>query len=194
MILDFQNIDSYQPLLAIGTRTGCVQIYNLSTGIQACQFSLHTYAVKGIEWVNLHAFISFCVVVPPSYGSSSSAAAQPIKNELSLVDISTGRVSPVKLTEDAPVEMVRISYLKQYFILVYKGNFSGGIATCLVKCILITCTSCMYVQIMCGLSNRSTVRIVGPEVTDDPASNAQGEFHDQNVNNQNNISQNNINN
>ena len=46
-----QNIDHYQPLLAVGTRTGSVQIFNLSTGVQAFEFSLHTAAVKGIEWV-----------------------------------------------------------------------------------------------------------------------------------------------
>ena len=47
-----QNIDHYQPLLAVGTRTGSVQIFNLSTGVQAFEFSLHTAAVKGIEWVS----------------------------------------------------------------------------------------------------------------------------------------------
>ena len=51
--LSSQNIDHYQPLLAVGTRTGSVQIFNLTTGVQAFEFSLHTGAVKGIEWVSL---------------------------------------------------------------------------------------------------------------------------------------------
>ena len=44
-----------------------------------------------------------------------------MKNELVLVDVASGRVTPIKVTEEAPIEMIRVSYLKHYFIIVFKG-------------------------------------------------------------------------
>ena len=74
--------------------------------------------------ITLRSFLSFCVLTPSSYGisSSSSSAASIVKNELTLVDVTTGRVTPIKVTEEAPIEMIRVSYLKHYFIIVFKGT------------------------------------------------------------------------
>jgi len=121
--LTTKNMESYQPLVAVGNRLGSVQVYNLSTGAQDFDFSLHTGPVKGIEWMTLRSFLSFCILTPSSYGlANAPASAAIVKNEVSVVEIGTGCVTSVKVTDEAPIETIRISHLKQYFIIVYKGR------------------------------------------------------------------------
>jgi len=54
--LTTRNRSHYQPLMAGGTQSGMVQIYNMATGIIEKEFALHNHPVKGIEWTGLTSF------------------------------------------------------------------------------------------------------------------------------------------
>ncbi|XP_014675037.1 PREDICTED: WD repeat-containing protein 11-like [Priapulus caudatus] len=116
--LTTKNWNVYKPLLAAGTMCGSVQVFNLSTGTLWKEFSIHTCAIRGIEWVSLTGFLSYAYPTP---GGNSGL----IKNELLLVDINTGRTRLLrgdKGVDESPMELVRVSYLKQYVCVVFKDN------------------------------------------------------------------------
>jgi len=114
--LTTKNWNQYEPLLAVGVSTGVVQVYTLSSGHLTREFSVHSASVRGIEWVSLHGFLSY------SYSSVGSSGL--VKNELILTDIQTGKTTPLRLNreEESPIDMIRVSYLKQYFVVAFKDK------------------------------------------------------------------------
>uniref|UniRef100_A0A8C4QUC4 WD repeat domain 11 n=1 Tax=Eptatretus burgeri TaxID=7764 RepID=A0A8C4QUC4_EPTBU len=115
--LTTKNLHQYQPLLAIGTTNGSVLVYHLTSGLLYKEFSIHTCDVKGIEWVSLTAFLS--------YASSTSNNQGLVRNELQLVDLPTGRSMPFRGdrgVDEPPIEMLKISQLKQYVIVVFRDK------------------------------------------------------------------------
>ncbi|WAR21719.1 WDR11-like protein [Mya arenaria] len=112
--LTTKNWNIYEPLLAVGSQYGSIQIMNMSSGQIDKEYSVHTSIVRGIEWASLKSFMSFSYPKPGASGL--------VKNEIFLVDIISGKATALRTHRDQepPLEMLRISYLKQYFILVFK--------------------------------------------------------------------------
>ncbi|KAJ8250706.1 hypothetical protein COCON_G00226280 [Conger conger] len=81
--LTTKNINHYQPLLAVGTSTGSVLVYNLTGGLLHKELSVHSCEVRGIEWISLTSFLSFATSAPNNLGL--------VRNELQHVDLPTGR-------------------------------------------------------------------------------------------------------
>lgn len=115
--LTTKNFSTYQPMMAVGSSTGIVQVYNLSSGQMSREFSVHSCAVRGIEWVSLRGFLSYAY---PTLITNNNL----VKTELMLTDIDTGRSTQLRSNaeEESPIEMIRVSYLKQYFIIVFKDK------------------------------------------------------------------------
>ncbi|XP_077868471.1 WD repeat-containing protein 11 [Saccoglossus kowalevskii] len=113
--LTTKNYNTYQPLVALGTSSGLVQIFNLSSGLLWREYNIHIAPIRGIEWVNLNSFLSYSFANPGNSGL--------VRNELILTDMLTGRTTLFrgeKSNDESPVEMLKVSHLKQYFILVFK--------------------------------------------------------------------------
>ncbi|XP_064605109.1 WD repeat-containing protein 11-like [Liolophura sinensis] len=111
-----KNWSYFQPLLALGTQTGYIQIYNLSSGQLVKEYSVHTSIIRGIEWVNLNSFLSFSF---PNPGTNNL-----VKNEVMLVDVVSGKMTPVRKYkgEESPIEFIKVSCLKQYFAVCFKDQ------------------------------------------------------------------------
>ncbi|XP_038045535.1 WD repeat-containing protein 11-like isoform X5 [Patiria miniata] len=109
-----RNIHKYKPLVALGSSTGLVQVYNLTTGSLWREYNIHTSCIRGIEWVGLSSFLSYSYHNPPSNGL--------VRNELLLLDLLTGRTTPLRghKGDEAPIECIKVSHLKQYFIVMLK--------------------------------------------------------------------------
>eukprot|EP00116_Pleurobrachia_bachei_P004138 sb/3464400/ len=115
--LSARNSHFYKPLLALGTSSGNILIINLDTSQTAKEFTIHTSAVRGIEWVANRRLLTF---------SNNVNGSGPIKNELYYTDINTGRFqllrSAHKDKDDAPIVGIKVSYLHQYFIVQIKDK------------------------------------------------------------------------
>lgn len=112
--LTTKNWGSYKPLLAVGNTQGCIQVFNLGTGLLAREYTIHTGAVKGITWSSLESFFSW-----------AQASGSTSKNELQLVSIKTGQTTPIELgkaAEESTVEALKVSQLRQYFLVVIKDR------------------------------------------------------------------------
>lgn len=112
--LTTKNWSSYKPLIAVGNSQGCIQVFNLGTGLLIREYTIHTGAVKGITWSSLENFFSWA----QSSGSSS-------RNELQLISLKTGQTTPIELgktAEESTVEAVKVSHLRQYFLVVIKDR------------------------------------------------------------------------
>ena len=117
--LTTRNFDHYQPLLAVGSSGGSVQIFNLSGGQLFKELSVHSSPVRGIEWVGLKSFLSFAYQNPLAGGSGV------MRNELMLTDLDSGRSVSLRggtNEEEPPIEQLKVSYLKQYFCLSMKDR------------------------------------------------------------------------
>ncbi|KAK2170890.1 hypothetical protein NP493_1127g02083 [Ridgeia piscesae] len=114
--LTTKNWAHYKPLLALGAPSGVIQVYNASSGELTREFSIHTSAIKGIEWVSLHSFISHAFI--PTGNSTLG------KNDICLTDIRTGRTVAVRANreDESPVDTIKMSYLKQYLVLLFKDR------------------------------------------------------------------------
>ncbi|CAN8021726.1 unnamed protein product [Ixodes persulcatus] len=111
----FGNWSSYRPLLAVGNNAGGVQVFDLSTGVLEKEFNLHATPVRGIEWVSLTSFLSFACANLTGVGGK-------VKNEIVLTSTGSGRVRQVRAdaNEESPVCAIRVSHLKQYFVVLFK--------------------------------------------------------------------------
>ena len=112
-----RNWKFYKPLLGVGDANGSVQIFDLSTGKLYRELSVHAYSVKGIEWIGLNAFLS--------YAESESFQGNDLNWELHVTELDTGRTVQLKSgrsSESSVIQSVKASHLRQYFIIVYKGN------------------------------------------------------------------------
>ncbi|PSN34557.1 WD repeat-containing protein 11 [Blattella germanica] len=113
--LTTRNWQQYAPLMAAGTTTGLIQIFNMATGTVDKELTVHSYTVRGIEWTNLTSFLSY------AYPNVSSSQGQ-VRNELFLTDTMTGNSIPLRTDkgDELPIDMVRVSPLKQYFVVIMK--------------------------------------------------------------------------
>eukprot|EP00118_Oscarella_pearsei_P009065 m.49863 g.49863 ORF g.49863 m.49863 type:complete len:1222 (+) comp34038_c1_seq1:279-3944(+) len=112
--LTTKNWNIYKPLLAAGTSTGVVQVFNLLSSHLYKEFSVHTSAVKGIDWLDLNAFITYS-------SSSSNSLGQ---NELKMTKVSTGKIVTLRnhKEDELPIEAIQVSNLKQFFLLLIKDK------------------------------------------------------------------------
>ncbi len=113
-----RNWPIHKPLLAVGDSSGTIQIWNLSLTILEREFSIHSFPVRGIEWTGLSTFISFAYpTVSPNSGKTN--------NELNITDVTSGRTLPLRAErnlDSSPIELLRISHLKQYLIILLKDD------------------------------------------------------------------------
>lgn len=115
--LTTRNMHYYLPRLAAGTQSGAVQVFNIATGMLEREFALHTYPVRGVEWASLSSILSF--------GHQPLTNGQGlVRNELIYTDILTGRSTPLRTNkgEESSIDMIRVSYLKQYFLVVLRED------------------------------------------------------------------------
>ncbi|KAL1460934.1 hypothetical protein WDU94_012870 [Cyamophila willieti] len=118
--LSSRNILHYVPLLAAGTASGQVYLFNVGTGLLEKQLNVHTTGpVMGIEWVNGNSFLSYSYSLLSTNTSSTLA-----RNDLVLTDTHVGHsVSIRKSTGDEPyIDILKVSPLRQYFILILKDG------------------------------------------------------------------------
>lgn len=120
--LTTKNFSVYRPFLAVGSTgggsAGVIQVYDLSSGQLWREFAVHTCSVRGIEWVSRRGFLSFAY---PTTGGISNGL---VRNEIMLTDIDTGRSVPLRtnMDDESPVEALRASYLKQYFVILFRDR------------------------------------------------------------------------
>ena len=114
--LTTKNLKEYNPLLAVGCQIGKIQIVNLGSGHIEREYSLHTSIVRGIEWASLKSFLSYSYPKP--------GVSNQVKNEIFLMDITSGKAAPIRAHRDqeSPIEMIRISHNKQYFLVAFKDK------------------------------------------------------------------------
>ena len=114
--LTTKNLKEYSPLLAVGSQTGKIQIIHLGSGHIEREYSLHTSIVRGIEWASLKSFMSYSY---PNPGGSNQ-----VKNEIFLMDITSGKATAIRAHRDqeSPINMIRISHNKQYFLVSFKDK------------------------------------------------------------------------
>lgn len=72
---------------------------------------------RGIEWAGLKTFLSYAY--PNCSGTSTN-----VRNEICLTDVLTGESVALRTDrgEEAPIEILRVSPLKQYFIVILSGG------------------------------------------------------------------------
>lgn len=112
-----RNWKFHKPLLAVGNSSGMIQIFNLSSEKLFRELSIHSYAVRGIEWIGLNAFISYAI--------SESFQGNDSNWELNATELDTGRTVQLKSgrsSEASVIQSVKASHLRQYFIIVYKND------------------------------------------------------------------------
>lgn len=112
-----RNWKFHKPLLAVGNANGVVQIFNLALGKLYRELSVHSYSVRGIEWIGLNAFISYAV--------SESFQGNDSNWELHVTELDTGRTVQLKSgrsSENSVIKSVKASHLCQYFIIIYKND------------------------------------------------------------------------
>ncbi|VVC35482.1 Hypothetical protein CINCED_3A000598 [Cinara cedri] len=102
----------YKPLLAVGTNSGNLAIFNLATGLMSKEYHVHSHPVRGIEWINHRYIFSWSFY---SYTSNT-------KSQVIVTDIQCGQSTPVRINKiDEPhVIFVKVSPLKQYFVIGIK--------------------------------------------------------------------------
>ena len=127
--LTLKNIAEYTPLMAIGAPNGNVHVVNMSTGCTEREFAVHTFPVRGLEWAGLHSIMSHAhqPMSQSSDGASSSSSSSSstlVRNELVHTDVRTGRTKTLRpnRAEEPPIEMLRVSHLKQYFIIAFAAG------------------------------------------------------------------------
>ncbi|KAF4521502.1 hypothetical protein B566_EDAN001802 [Ephemera danica] len=116
--LTTRNWQTYEPLMAGGTESGAVQVFNMATCMLEKEIAVHSYPVRGIEWAGLKSFLTFAYSTPSVTGQ--------VRNELSITDVQTGGSTPLRTdsVDEPPIDILRVSPLKQYFVLCLKfGTF-----------------------------------------------------------------------
>uniref|UniRef100_A0A2S2NNV8 WD repeat-containing protein 11 n=1 Tax=Schizaphis graminum TaxID=13262 RepID=A0A2S2NNV8_SCHGA len=104
----------YKPLLAVGTNSGNIAIFNLATGLMLKEYHVHSHPVRGIEWISQRYIISWSFY---SYTLNT-------KSQVIVTDIQCGQSTPVRINKvDEPyVVFVKVSPLKQYFVIGIKDG------------------------------------------------------------------------
>lgn len=112
-----RNWRFHRPLLAVGDTSGVVQIFNLATKCLYRKLAVHSYPVRGIEWIGLNAFIS--------HAESRSFQGGETNWELHVTELDTGRTVPLKTgksVEYPVIQSIKASHLRQYFIIIFKNQ------------------------------------------------------------------------
>ncbi|GIY84420.1 WD repeat-containing protein 11 [Caerostris darwini] len=111
----FRNWTVYRPLMAVGNASGSIQVINMATGVIEKEYALHLSPVRGIEWIGLTSFLSY------SHPNTMNSAGH-VRNELVLTDLQSGRIKSLRgdRNEESPIDMIRVSYLRQYVIIAFK--------------------------------------------------------------------------
>lgn len=119
------NWSEHRPLVAMGTASGVIQVYDMSTGLQEHCLPIHSSTVRGIEWVSLSAVLSFSYSKAIQVTVGSNQHKWKTNNELVLTDLKSGINQVIRKEKNAdfsPIEMVRVSHLKQFFIITFKDE------------------------------------------------------------------------
>lgn len=112
-----RNWKFHKPLLAVGNVSGTIQIFNLSSGKLYRELCVHSYAVRGIEWIGLNAFASFAM--------SESFQGNDSNWELQITELDTGRTVQLKCgrsSETSVIKSVKASHQRQYLIIIYQSD------------------------------------------------------------------------
>jgi hypothetical protein len=117
--LTTKNWPEYTPIMASGGGNGNIQIINMSNGHVDREFATHTFPVRGIEWTSLHSILSHA-----HQHLSGGSSANLVRNELNHTDVRTGKSLTLRSnrSEEPPIDMIRVSHLKQYFIVSFRGS------------------------------------------------------------------------
>lgn len=118
------NWNEHRPLVALGTSSGTIQVYDMSTGHQEHNLSIHSSTVRGIEWVSLNTFLSFSYTKAIQVSINSNQKWKT-NNEIFLTDLKTGVNQMIRKDKNAdfsPIHMIKVSHLKQYFIITFKDE------------------------------------------------------------------------
>ncbi|XP_065217428.1 WD repeat-containing protein 11-like [Planococcus citri] len=101
--------------LAIGTSAGHILFYNVLTGAICKEFSVHNNLVRGIEWCDISHVLSW---------SQTDAGGHKVKNELFVTNIINGQYRAIRtnIGAESPIESIRVSPLKQYFVIIKKDG------------------------------------------------------------------------
>jgi len=83
--LTTKNWSYYNPLLAVGSTSGSVLVFNLSLRALVKEHAVHTCPVHGIEWLNHSSFVSYAHTSPNPSGF--------VRNEIANTDLQTGTAS-----------------------------------------------------------------------------------------------------
>ncbi|KAK7498382.1 hypothetical protein BaRGS_00010336, partial [Batillaria attramentaria] len=110
------GISSHITVVRMCTYSGAVQLANAASGQIEREYSLHTSTVRGIEWASLKHFLSYAFPNPGPTGL--------VRNELLYVDTVSGRQTQLRTNKDeeSPIDQLRVSYLKQYFVITFKDK------------------------------------------------------------------------
>ncbi|KAF7489636.1 WD repeat-containing protein 11 [Sarcoptes scabiei] len=139
--LSLQNLNHHKPLLAVADAFGNIQIWLLNNGTSILyrEFCAHSYPVAGIEWASQTSLITFSY---PSVNSPNHHLAKnrlsalqnftglglnygKVTNELMHIEIETGKMTPFRcnqIPDSSPIKTLRVSYLRQYLIILFKRD------------------------------------------------------------------------
>ncbi|EDV20115.1 uncharacterized protein TRIADDRAFT_10380, partial [Trichoplax adhaerens] len=115
--LTTKNLSYYKPLLAVGNNSGYVHIFDLSNGFLTKEFSVLTVSIKGIEWIGECRLLL--------YGhSNTSLNSNTYRNEIVILDLRNGYINKIRnyANDSSSLESVRVSHLRQYFIVSFKDR------------------------------------------------------------------------
>lgn len=156
-----KNWSYYESLLAIGCSNGDLYIYQLENGVLWRKYTLHTYPIRGIEWITLKSCLTWSntgqtnissIINSSSNNANSSSNSsnnnensmnassmitsatmdlnslntggkQLVKNDILYTDLITGETKHIRqdiTNEESPIVSIKTSYLKQYFIIIFK--------------------------------------------------------------------------
>ncbi|KAF2349114.1 WD40-repeat-containing domain [Trinorchestia longiramus] len=115
--LTTRNLHRYQPRVAVGNSAGSLLLVSAATGAVLRELNVHTCPVRGIEWTSLDSVLSY------AHQSLTSAQGQ-VRNELFHVDFCGGVSTQLRSAahQESPITAVRVSYLKQYFLVSRKSD------------------------------------------------------------------------
>ncbi|KAK7571105.1 hypothetical protein V9T40_014709 [Parthenolecanium corni] len=108
-------ISEHVNYLAIGTNAGHIIFYNVLTGSICKEFYVHNNPVRGIEWCGASSVISWAYM---------DASNNKVRNEIFITSVVTGQFHPIRVDAnlESPIEYIRVSPLRQYFVIVKKDG------------------------------------------------------------------------
>eukprot|EP00698_Gefionella_okellyi_P024526 TRINITY_DN8678_c0_g1_i1.p1 TRINITY_DN8678_c0_g1~~TRINITY_DN8678_c0_g1_i1.p1 ORF type:complete len:1078 (-),score=210.28 TRINITY_DN8678_c0_g1_i1:854-4087(-) len=101
------------PQVAVGTRGGLVQLFDLSSGQLTAEHIVHQSVVRGVRWESPCRLLSFAY---------QQAGQTTYANEIALLDLRDGRKTVIRETKDEStlIRGIRLSNCRQYMIVLLK--------------------------------------------------------------------------